>query len=54
MDGDLFSLGEEEEKVLKAQEKEDKKKLAEKEFSLGDDEPGGFGEFLDDVEEALW
>ena len=30
MDGDLFSFGEEEEKALKAQEKEDKRILEEK------------------------
>lgn len=56
MDGDLFSLGEEEEKALKAQEKEDKRILEEKGFSLsagGDLQ--GFGEFLsDDVNEDLW
>ena len=33
MDGDLFSFGEEEEKALKAQEKEDKRILEEKGFS---------------------
>lgn len=54
MDENLFSFGEEEEKVLKAQEKEDKKLLEEKGFSLGDDDLGGFGEFPDDIEEALW
>ena len=36
MDGDLFSFGEEEEKALKAQEKEDKRILEEKGFSLSD------------------
>ena len=56
MDGDLFSLGEEEEKELKAQEKEDKRILEEKGFSLSDsDDLKGFGDFsLDDVNEDLW
>lgn len=56
MDGDLFSLGEEEEKALKAQEKEDKRILEEKGFSLADGgDLQGFGEFsLDDVNEDLW
>lgn len=56
MDGDLFSLGEEEEKALKAQEKEDKRILEEKGFSLSDGgDLQGFGEFLsDDVNEDLW
>lgn len=56
MDGDLFSLGEEEEKALKAQEKEDKRILEEKGFSLSDgDDLKGFGDFsLDDVNEDLW
>ena len=55
MDGDLFSFGEEEEKALKAQEKEDKRILEEKGFSLSDgDELKGVGEFsLDDVDEDL-
>ena len=54
MDGDLFSFGEEEEKALKAQEKEDKRILEEKGFSLSD-ELKGVGEFLlDDVDEDLW
>ena len=52
----LFSFGEEEEKALKAQEKEDKRILEEKGFSLSDgDELKGVGEFLlDDVDEDLW
>ena len=56
MDGDLFSFGEEEEQALKAQEKEDKRILEEKGFSLSDgDELKGVGEFLlDDVDEDLW
>lgn len=56
MDGDLFSFGEEEEKALKAQEKEDKRILEEKGFSLSDgDDLKGFGEFSsDDVNEDLW
>ena len=48
MDGDLFSFGEEEEKALKAQEKEDKR-------IMDGDDLKGFGEFsLDDVDEDLW
>lgn len=53
---DLFSFGEEEEMVLKAQEKEQKKMSEGDGFSLLDEEDmKGFGDFTsDDADEDLW
>lgn len=53
---DLFSFGEEEEMVLKAQEKEQKKMSEGYGFSLlGEEDMNGFGDFTsDDADEDLW
>lgn len=53
---DLFSFGEEEEMVLKAQEKEQKKMSERDGFSLlGEEDMNGFGDFTsDDADEDLW
>ncbi len=53
---DLFSFGEEEEMVLKAQEKEQKKMSEGDGFSLlGEEDMKGFGDFTsDDADEDLW
>ena len=53
---DLFSFGEEEEMVLKAQEKEQKKMSEGDGFSLlGEEDMNGFGDFTsDDADEDLW
>lgn len=53
---DLFSFGEEEEMVLKAQEKEQKKMSEWDGFSLlGEEDMNGFGDFTsDDADEDLW
>ena len=53
---DLFSFGEEEEMVLKAQEKEQKKMSAGDGCSrLGEEDMKGFGDFTsDDADEDLW
>lgn len=56
MDGDLFSFSEEDEKALKAQEREEKRILEKKGFSLlEENDMKEFGEFTsDDVDEDLW
>ena len=53
---DLFSFGEEEEMVLKAQEKEQKKMSEGDGFSLlGEEDMNGFGDFTsDDADEYQW
>ena len=53
---DLFSFGEEEEMVLKAQEKEQKKMSEGDGFSLlGEEDMNGFGDFTsDDADEDLY